>query len=443
MNIQRIILMVLLLHSLTLYSKENIVYESNGYVVDHFQKNRNISWFDKEQDILFSEKNYLGGKKGMGYTRVTRLRDEKIIFEGVTPEFSKFYISIDGDVVGFSQSEYFLEPNLIIINSQGEIDFLGFANLYLEQFEENIKPDFSEYQSSFISAAPEYRLMPVSNLIDNFVRDSEFANEDKGEKIIIACGTYVSYWIDQVLAIEKNSKNEINGIWFENKGSTQFFDLNKHNQLLEKNHRLMAKKVSEMSNLKCVNSQPRSFFNGVNYSSWCETNTGQRVGGFQQWVKADDDDLDDLKQLQQESVGEIKIIDDYYFSVVGRYSTNQRVGKWSIREGLYQTTCSFLKDRLHGLCTVYYEDVKESSVEFLNGQAQGWEYYFYPDGSIETQQKRVNGLIDGTSLEFYENGQISCSAEYQNGIEHGQSCCFNNNGIQLYCREYKLGNITN
>ncbi|NDV94962.1 toxin-antitoxin system YwqK family antitoxin [Dysgonomonas sp. 521] len=69
----------------------------------------------------------------------------------------------------------------------------------------------------------------------------------------------------------------------------------------------------------------------------------------------------------------------------------------------------------------YLRDSSPESTFSYNseGQSEGVQTYYFPDGKVKIASPYRNGQKDGTRKEFYENGQLKTEESYSNGDKQG------------------------
>jgi len=59
-----------------------------------------------------------------------------------------------------------------------------------------------------------------------------------------------------------------------------------------------------------------------------------------------------------------------------------------------------------------------------------WKYY-YPDGTIMSEENYKNGLLDGEQLVYYPDGQVTEFAVYKDGLLHGVASKYSDQGVLI------------
>lgn len=76
----------------------------------------------------------------------------------------------------------------------------------------------------------------------------------------------------------------------------------------------------------------------------------------------------------------------------------------------------------------------------LNGRkrAGNWKY-FYPDGTIMSEENYVNGKLEGVQIIYYQDGKVTEFATYKNGLLDGVISKYSSKGILIEEVVYKKG----
>ncbi|AQS93347.1 hypothetical protein BXQ17_04290 [Polaribacter sp. BM10] len=67
-----------------------------------------------------------------------------------------------------------------------------------------------------------------------------------------------------------------------------------------------------------------------------------------------------------------------------------------------------------------------------------WQY-FYPDGTLMSEENYKNGKLDGEQLVYYPNGQVTEFATYKNGLLDGVTSKYSSKGVLIEEVTYKEG----
>lgn len=92
----------------------------------------------------------------------------------------------------------------------------------------------------------------------------------------------------------------------------------------------------------------------------------------------------------------------------------------------------------------FFPDSDSLFVQFyrLNGSIQtegvlnrkkrvgNWKYY-YPDGTIMSEENYKNGLLNGEQLVYYPDGQVTEFAVYKDGLLHGVTSKYSDQGVLI------------
>ncbi len=136
------------------------------------------------------------------------------------------------------------------------------------------------------------------------------------------------------------------------------------------------------------------------------------------------------------------------------------------RDGVLHTECSYLNAQLDGPLTITQQDgqVRERAL-YAKGRLTGEHITYYPNGTVEMQEKLVdgkltgerklffptselwyletyeNGRLEGERKEFFPNGAIRMTEFYSDGMLNGQRNIYTQDGDLIACEEYHWGNI--
>ncbi|WP_299059981.1 toxin-antitoxin system YwqK family antitoxin [uncultured Polaribacter sp.] len=67
-----------------------------------------------------------------------------------------------------------------------------------------------------------------------------------------------------------------------------------------------------------------------------------------------------------------------------------------------------------------------------------WQY-FYPDGTLMSEENYKNGKLEGEQLVYYPNGQVTEFATYKNGLLDGVTSKYSSKGVLIEEVTYKEG----
>jgi len=67
-----------------------------------------------------------------------------------------------------------------------------------------------------------------------------------------------------------------------------------------------------------------------------------------------------------------------------------------------------------------------------------WKY-FYPNGTIMSEENYERGKLDGEQLIYYPDGKVTESANYKNGFKEGVNSKYSNKGVLIEEITYKHG----
>jgi antitoxin component YwqK of YwqJK toxin-antitoxin module len=113
--------------------------------------------------------------------------------------------------------------------------------------------------------------------------------------------------------------------------------------------------------------------------------------------------------------------------------------------GKLQCKLNYVKGKVEGVRTDYYESGKMKKTEFWkDGLLEGPSITFLENatnGMIKSKISYKAGEIHGKCKWFNEKGIILCEAQYENGKQNGLTTMWHDNGQILHRGNYKDGRI--
>lgn len=81
--------------------------------------------------------------------------------------------------------------------------------------------------------------------------------------------------------------------------------------------------------------------------------------------------------------------------ISGHYLRGKMSGRWLFYSKLgLASVCRYVRNQRHGLSTfLWTKGNKRCRVNFKNGLAHGWAYYWNPDGALQMKRRYHNGVI--------------------------------------------------
>lgn len=421
---------------------EDIYLESQGVVVEHYRNQGADILLGPDLEMIYGEQNFIHSTQLPALTRITRQFDGTVLFEKNTLDFASFFVSPEGIVIAYNPHKNRSLPNLMVFENTGEVAFLGYADLYLKQFVQNSRiPIISSHLEVESARGKEQFVSVTFDQSDQDLSDTTTDNDDNQQRIIIlSCGG-VSMWLDQILSVTTTDDGRFEGFWFIENEITQYFDLEMHQFFIEEENRLLVELTQEINPLDCEDKKQIHFYDGANFSHWCENDNQIRVGKMQRWTREEPDQIAEM----QENIGEYDeaflFAGDFFLSMQGDYDEYGRTGVWIERYIGEEYRCEFVNDRLNGECINYYEGIVGWSAQFSDGLANGLEEEFDSDGSLDLSQTRLNGMIEGGMTEYHNNGQVSYQANYSDGLVMGRAYIYNSEGQLTMCEDYDNGEL--
>jgi antitoxin component YwqK of YwqJK toxin-antitoxin module len=110
---------------------------------------------------------------------------------------------------------------------------------------------------------------------------------------------------------------------------------------------------------------------------------------------------------------------------------NGREGIWLLYHpnGMLQTECNYLNEKLQGLYKSYYENGQLKSDENYNqGERNGICKFYYANGKIEEDGNYLNGEGEGLHKTYYENGTFKSEENLKQGERNGICKYYHPNG---------------
>lgn len=122
---------------------------------------------------------------------------------------------------------------------------------------------------------------------------------------------------------------------------------------------------------------------------------------------------------------------------------NDGIWKYYYKNGLLQTSKTFVKGKLEGpFASYYYSGKLKEKVNYKNDQPEGHYLSYYENGNIETEGWLIEGEREGAWKEYSMNGKLIREQFYHNGVETGFDVQYNNNG-KIHSEAHTSNNVLN
>jgi antitoxin component YwqK of YwqJK toxin-antitoxin module len=109
--------------------------------------------------------------------------------------------------------------------------------------------------------------------------------------------------------------------------------------------------------------------------------------------------------------------------------------KWN--ENRSKKEYNYKNGELEGKQYTYYPNGRKHKVEnYINGIKEGKQYKYYQTGALYAEENYTNGELNGEQYEYYGNNKILSIQNYANGIP-GELIKYNIKGEKIYGEIYK------
>ncbi|WP_375587441.1 hypothetical protein [Flagellimonas aurea] len=119
--------------------------------------------------------------------------------------------------------------------------------------------------------------------------------------------------------------------------------------------------------------------------------------------------------------------------IIASYKEGKLDGEYRYftEKGALQQKKHFKNDLLAGTYQSFYdvgEELLESKVEYIEGNARGTYFEYYPTGTVKSEINFVNGENNGPEHSYYLNGKLSMDANSKDGYWNGPYKTYHPNG---------------
>jgi antitoxin component YwqK of YwqJK toxin-antitoxin module len=135
-----------------------------------------------------------------------------------------------------------------------------------------------------------------------------------------------------------------------------------------------------------------------------------------------------------------------YMMARGKYVNQQKDSTWVYFDdrGIISYQENYLKGKLDGLKTIYYEPVEGQYLvaryyNYDNGVLHGEFKTYHPNMKLESEGTYENGNLHGTVKHYYSNGNTMRIERYQYAVKHGYWIFYDEAGKQLGYKLYWEG----
>ena len=110
-----------------------------------------------------------------------------------------------------------------------------------------------------------------------------------------------------------------------------------------------------------------------------------------------------------------------------------------IDEGLARG--SFDSGKKKGTWTIHYDSGLVVEENYKNGEQNGMEFTYYPNGQLFHKGNKKGIYMDGLWVFYHEDGQLMSKSNWKNGEREGPSVHYHKNGQLSSEGEYKNGKM--
>jgi hypothetical protein len=386
----------------------------------------------KYYNRLFSLDQKQASKYYPNLTRIVNMETNEVLFEGLTPEFTKVFY--DRNVGAFVLIYDFIsdENDIWVINIDGKVIYKG---KYIDELYEVENMPQNEISQSAVYIKPQQdQFSQALDALNVFDSNQELAEENEVEEndaevkeeeaeeekiTITGCG-WPPELFEKILSVEIDQNEKLTGFSYYKNNEIRFFNAGVNADLNEQLELSIESELNFTYPAACIDSNVKSNLHGRNYSRWCQDDYGLIKGKVELWsyeeALIESEYIEHFKNTYPISGNLIQV-------GKGQYENGMKQGVWSFLQAGHKNliACHYDRGLLEGVCREddgeYYDEKM-----FAGNQINGWAQVIFK-GELEERCHYKNGYKQGECA-AWEDGKLY------------EQCYFNGESLIGYCSEY-------